>query len=170
MIRHTVAEPRKSFLTTLLLVIGIVIGINAAVHLLNLLPGSYGGVGGFFLILALAIYTSRLMNRKLASYTYEWDGKKLMIQKRLGRRDKTMLELPKENIQWIRSMEEIKHSLGTMKPPKKTLSLSCRMRGQGVRVLQYQDGKKPYRVIMEPGEKLYKELKKAAKENGKGDS
>ena len=170
MIRHTVSEPKKSFLRIVLIVIGIVIAVNFAVHLINLLPGSYGGLGGFFLILVLAIYTSRLMNRKLASYTYEWDGKKLTIQKRLGRRDKTMLELPRENIQWIRPMEEIRHQLPNMKRPRKTLSMSCRIRGEDVCLLQYRDGKKMYRVIMEPGEGLYKALKKVAKENCKGEA
>ncbi len=170
MIKHTVSEPKKSFLNTALIVIGIVIFVNVAVHLINLLPGSYGGVGGFFLILALAIYTSRLMNRKLASYTYEWDGKKLTIQKRLGRRDKTMLELPRNNIQWIRPMEEIRHQLPNMKRPRKTLSMACRIRGDTVYLLQYRDGNRMYRVMMEPGEGLYKELKKVAKENCKGDA
>ena len=170
MIRHTVSEPKKTFLPTVLIVIGIVLAINFAVHVINLLPGSYGGLGGFVLILALAVYTSRLMNRKLATYTYEWDGKKLTVQKKIGRRDKTMLELPRENIQWIRSMEEIRPQLPNMKRPRRTLALSCRLRGDDVYLLQYLDGKKTYRMIFEPGEKLHKELRKTAKENCKGEA
>ncbi|SFH78661.1 hypothetical protein SAMN05192551_10344 [Tindallia magadiensis] len=164
MIKHTVSTPKKSFSSTLLIVIGLVVAVNFSVHVINRLPGSYGGLGGLLLILALAIYTSRLMNRKLASYIYEWDGEKLRISKKIGRRDKMVLELPKENIQWIRPLEEIRSQLPQMKRPRKTMALSCRLQGDAIYLLQYVDGKRTYRVIFEPGAKLQKELKKAAKE------
>ena len=168
MIKHTVSEPKKAFLPTLLLVVGLVVAINFSVHLINRLPGGYGGPTGLFLIMFLAGYTSRLMNRKLAAYTYEWDGKQLKVLKKLGRREKTMLELPRENIEWFRPIEEVRPQLGKMKRPRKTLAMSCRVTGDKVYLLQYKDGSKIYRLILEPSEKLRKELKKAAKENGQG--
>ena len=167
MIEHQVQEPPRPVWQVLLLVVGMVLGVNAVVVWINRLPGGYGGLGGLLLILAMILYSSRLMNRKLARYTYRWDGSQLSVEKRIGRKDKPMIEIPGNQMEWIRPMEEVKGQLHQMKRVRKTLAFACRLKGEGVFMLQFVERKRTYRLIFQPGDTLAKALQKHIKKESR---
>ncbi len=164
-IEHQVSEPKKPTWQVFLIVIGLVLGVNGAVLTINRLPGGYGGIAGLSLIVLMALYSSRLMNRKLATYTYRWDGVQLEIERKIGRRSKPLLEIPGDQLEWVRPLQELKTTLMKMKRPRKTMAYACRLDGEGVYMLQFLEGKGTYRVIFQPNPSLAKALQKKVKEN-----
>lgn len=163
-IEHVVGEPQQPVWKVLLLVVALVLVVNLAVLGINRLPGAYGGLAGLFLIVVLALYSSRLMNRKLARYTYRWDGSELTVERKLGRRNKPLLEIPVDQIDWVRSLHELKPQLARMKRPRKTMAFACRLEGEGVYMLQFHEGKSLYRVIFQPSPAMAKAMQKKLKE------
>lgn len=161
---HVVSEPKKPVWKVLLMVIALVLGVNLAVLGVNRLPGAYGGLAGLLLIIFLALYSSRLMNRKLAVYTYRWDGKELSVERKLGRRNKPLIEIPGEQIDWVRPLNELKSQMSRMKRPRKTMAYACQLEGDGVYMLQFQEGKSFYRMIFQPSPQMAKALQKQVKE------
>ena len=167
MIEHHVQEPKKKVWQVFLIVLVLVIGVNITVLAINRMPGSYGGLAGLALIVVMAFYTSRLMNRKLASYTYRWDHQQLSIERKLGKRQKPLIEIPGDHIEWIKPMATIKPQLRRMKRPRKTLVYACRYEGDDAHLLQFRDGKTMYRLLFQPNQAMVKALTKTTKENGR---
>lgn len=163
-IEHVVSEPPKPVWKVLLIVVSLVLGVNLAVLGINRLPGGYGGVAGLLLIAFLALYSSRLMNRKLAVYTYRWDGNELAVERKLGRRNKPLIEIPVDQIEWVRPLNELKSQIIRMKRPRKTMAYACQLKGNDVYMLQFHEGKSLYRLIFQPSPQMAKALQKQVKE------
>lgn len=158
-----VQEPKKPVWKVFLLVVALVLGVNAAVVVTNQLPGGYGGLSGLLLIFLLAFYSSRLMNRKLATYTYRFDGQELQVERRLGRKDKPLIEIPIAQVEWVRPLEEVKPQLPRMKRARKTMYYACQVKGDDVYLLQFHEGSRRYRLLFQPGDQMAKALTKAMK-------
>ncbi|SMP56452.1 hypothetical protein [Anoxynatronum buryatiense] len=156
-------EPKKPVWKVFLLVVALVLGVNTAVVLTNQMPGGYGGLAGLLIIVSLAFYSSRLMNRKLATYTYRFDGSELQVERRLGRRDKPLIEIPIHQVEWVRPLAEIQPQLPRMKRARKTMYYACRVKGDDVYLLQFYEGTRRYRMLFQPGEQLAKALNKGIK-------
>lgn len=163
-LEHVVNEPRKPVWKVLLLVVSLVLAVNLAVLGINRLSGGYGGMAGLLFIFFMAFYSSRLMNRKLAVYTYRWDGKELAVERKLGRRNKPLIEIPVDQIEWLRPLNELKSQLARMKRPRKTMAYACKLEGEGVYMLQFHEGKSLYRLIFQPSPQMAKALQKQVKE------
>jgi len=166
-IEHQVGEPSRPVWQVLLIVVTLVVGVNAAVVWTNRLSGGYGGLAGLLLIVMLVFYSSRLMNRKLARYTYRWDGKELQVERRLGRKDRPLIEIPGSQVDWVRPFAEVKPQLRRMKRVRKTMAYACRLKGKDVYMLQFHEGKRSYRMIFQPSEAMAKALVKTVKEKGR---
>ncbi len=164
---HQVQEPARPVWQVLLLVVTLVVGVNAAVVAINRLPGGYGGLAGLLLIVVLAFYSSRLMNRKLARYTYRWDGTQLFVERRIGRKDKPLIEIPGSQLDWVRPLAEVKPQLGRMKRARKTMVYACRLEGEDVHILQFHEGKRIYRMVFQPDKAMAKALMKTIRERGR---
>lgn len=165
-LEHQVQEPKRPVWQVLLLVVALVLGVNAAVVWTNRLPGGYGGLAGLLLILVLVFYSSRLMNRKLARYTYRWDGRELSVERRIGRKDKPLIEIPGSQLDWVRPLAQVKPQLGRMKRARKTMVYACRLEGEDVHMLQFHEGKRMYRMIFQPDKAMVKALQKTIRETG----
>jgi hypothetical protein len=166
-IEHQVQEPQRPVWQVLLVVVILVLAVNAVVVWINRMPGGYGGLAGMLLIILLIFYSSRLMNRKLARYTYRWDGRELAVERKLGRRSKPLIEIPGDQIDWVRPFDEMKSQLLKMKRARKTMAYACRLEGEGVYMLQFHEGKRIYRMVFQPGEPLAKALIKVTREQGR---
>ena len=166
-LEHRVEEPQRPTWQIILLVVALVVGINAVVMFANRFPGSFGGLIGLVLIFVLAFYSSRLMSRKLARYTYRWDGRELAVERRLGRKNKPLLEIPGKQIDWVRPLEEVRPQLARMKRVRRTIAYACRTKGKDVYMLQFHEGTRRYRLIFQPSDPMVKSLVRQAKENGR---
>ena len=158
MIEHQVQEPARPTWQVLLIVVVLVLAVNAVVTWINQLKGGYGGIVGLLLIIGLALYSSRLMNRKLARYTYQWDGAHLRIKRKIGRREKELIEIPGQKIEWVQPAQTMEQQRHQLKRARKTLVFACRMKGEDVYVLQFQENGRIYRVWMQLNQPLLEAL------------
>ncbi len=157
MARCSVKE-KPSMKTAAVYVIGIIFGINGLVMISNILPPLWGGLVSIGVIFLAVLLTSYLINRKLAEYIYSVIDDDLLVFKKVGSREKMMLKVKLKDITEITPLREEQKK--QEKKVKRTYTFSCKLRGEGLYVGKFKEGKHEYRFIFQPDPGFLKALKK----------
>ncbi|NBG89088.1 hypothetical protein [Isachenkonia alkalipeptolytica] len=154
-------KEKPSMKTAAVYVIGIIFGINALVMLSNMLPPLWGGIVSIGIIILTVLLTSYLINRKLAEYIYSIIDDDFLVFKKIGSREKLMLKVKLRDITEITPLKEDREK--REKKVKRTYMFSCKLKGKGLYVGKFQEGKHKYRFIIQPNEGFLKALRREIK-------
>ncbi len=155
-VRHTVSEPKKPFWQNILYVMVVVLGINLLVEFTNFLPKGMAAIVSVLILIFAAGFSSFLINRKLAQYTYILIADELIFIKQVGKRENKVLNLSLHEIEWIKPIGEVTEK----KKCEKIYSLACKLKGKGVYMGQFKKENKLYRFIFQPNEALCNAIKR----------
>lgn len=160
--RETVSEPKQPFWKVMLYILAITIGISVLIELTYLLPQFYGGIASILILIFSTLLCSYIINRKIAKYTYVLTDNELVFYKKIGKREKQILNVKFQDIEWIKPVAMVNRQ----EKYKKTYGLSCRLRGEDIYTCQYKQNGKTRRFIFQPSKAFYRELMKKIAKKG----
>lgn len=148
--KEIVQKKQRPFWQILFFILVGVVAINLLITASNFLGEKYAGIASVVILISSAFVCSQIIIRYLASYSYRFVQGTLIFERIIGKKSKMILEIAMEEIESIKSYNEIEKAEKIIY----TYNFTCDKEYESFYVGEFTKNGKKYRFIFKPSERF----------------